>query len=82
LEEVLRDDEVEHGVAEELETLVRLAARHLGAVGAVRECVAEQLRVAEVRSEARGERVDAAGPLPVAGRAGLLGQAAPSFAVT
>src|SRR5579875_122964 len=85
--ELLGRDEAEHGVAEELETLVRLLPGRLGAVGAVGERPVEQVRVVEVAGEAPGERLGPAGtPRPRLrrrrGHRPAEPQAAPSFALT
>jgi hypothetical protein len=55
------DDHPEHGVAEELEPLVRLVARVLGAPGAVRDGEREQVEVVERVAERFGKSVEVVG---------------------
>jgi hypothetical protein len=55
------DDQAEHGVAEELEPLVRVVARVLRAPRAVRDREGEQVEVVERVAESFGESVEVVG---------------------
>ncbi len=55
------DDQAEHGVAEELEPLVRLVARVLGAPRPVRDREREQVEVVERVAERFGKAVEVVG---------------------
>jgi hypothetical protein len=55
------DDQPEHGVAEELEPLVRVVARVLGAPRSMRDREREQVEVVERVAERFGKSVEVVG---------------------
>jgi hypothetical protein len=54
-------DQPQHGVAEELEALVRLATRVLGTPGPVRQRELEELEVTERAAQSLGEAPEGVG---------------------
>ena len=60
-EDVIRDHNPQHRVAEELEPFVRLVARVLGAPGAVCDREREQVEVVERVAERFGKSVEVVG---------------------
>ncbi len=77
------DDESEHGVAQELEALVRRVAASLGTPGPVRDRLDEKRRIVEGAAQT-GHQLDQRGVQGPAGiQSGAIAfQAAPSLATT